>query len=101
MYVVVNDPKVFITFMEKLVAQEKSGLTTNKALKLLGKDLKTVKRFLPVYRLHKRNNRSYSKVCLNCNNIIALSCDFGLSQKIDRRKEITQLNYCINFFIGS
>ena len=48
--------------MKQLVNLEDKGMTTNKALKMLKKDLKTVKRFQPIYQLYKRNEAKYYEV---------------------------------------
>lgn len=60
--VLVKDPDQMITFMEELIKMERRGFSTNAALKKLNKDLKTVKRFLPIYQLYATDRAKYTQV---------------------------------------
>ena len=57
-----NDPDVYLHFMNQLTAMERRGMTTNKALKTLKKDRKSIKRYLALYRLQRRDPNAFNKV---------------------------------------
>jgi hypothetical protein len=58
----VKDPEQYVRFMNNLTMMERRGTSTNRSLMRLGKDLKTVKRFLPIYQLHYTNEQQYDEV---------------------------------------
>lgn len=72
--VLVNTPELYLELMHRLTELEKKGMSANKALKCLGKDLKTAKRFQHIYRLSVINEQSYEQVLVQAGTLHINNC---------------------------